>query len=43
MGIGWVAIVAPSDVEAALKAGDGGTILGKMVSQEGVRVRVCGE
>ncbi len=43
MGIGWVAIVAPSDMEAALEAGDGGTVLGKMVTQEGVRVRVSGE
>jgi phosphoribosylformylglycinamidine cyclo-ligase len=43
MGIGWVAIVAPSDVEAALKAGDGGTVLGQMVPEEGVRVRVVGE
>ena len=43
MGIGWVAIVAPSDVAAALKAGDGGTVLGQMVAQEGVRVRISGE
>jgi phosphoribosylformylglycinamidine cyclo-ligase len=43
MGIGWVAIVAEKDVEAALKAGPGGTRLGRMVPEEGVRVRVSGE
>jgi phosphoribosylformylglycinamidine cyclo-ligase len=43
MGIGWVAIVAESDVEAALKAGSGGCVIGRMVPQEGVRVRVSGE
>jgi phosphoribosylformylglycinamidine cyclo-ligase len=43
MGIGWVAIVAEADVEAALKAGDGGSVLGRMVPTEGVRVRVIGE
>jgi phosphoribosylformylglycinamidine cyclo-ligase len=43
MGIGWVAIVAETDVEAALKAGDGGTVLGRMVPEEGVRVCVIGE
>ncbi len=43
MGIGWVAIVAESDVDAALKAGDGGTVIGKMVPEEGVRVKVSGE
>jgi phosphoribosylformylglycinamidine cyclo-ligase len=40
MGIGWVAIVSESDVDQALKAGPGGHILGKMVAQEGVRVKV---
>ncbi len=40
MGIGWVAIVAESDVDHALKAGPGGHILGKMVETEGVRVKV---
>jgi phosphoribosylformylglycinamidine cyclo-ligase len=40
MGIGWVAIVSEDKVEQALKAGPGGTILGKMVAQEGVRVKV---
>ena len=43
MGIGWVAIVAESDVEAALKAGDGGVVIGRMVPEEGVRVCIIGE
>lgn len=43
MGIGWVAIVAESDVDAALAAGPGGVLIGRMVSEEGVRVRVKGE
>lgn len=43
MGIGWVAIVAEADVEAALHAGPGGVVLGSMVAGEGVRVRVTGE
>lgn len=43
MGIGWVAIVAEANVDTALKAGDGGTVIGKMVSKEGVRVKVSGE
>ena len=41
MGIGWVAIVAPGDVEAACAAGPGGTVLGKITLGEGVRVRVA--
>ena len=41
MGIGWVAIVAEDHVEKALAAGPGGHILGKMVAQEGVRVKVA--
>lgn len=40
MGIGWVAIVAPEDVDKALVAGNGGHILGTMSAQEGVRVKV---
>lgn len=40
MGIGWVAIVAEADVEKALQAGPGGHVLGKMIAEEGVRVRV---
>ncbi|HEX5790922.1 MAG TPA: phosphoribosylformylglycinamidine cyclo-ligase [Luteolibacter sp.] len=43
MGIGWVNIVAEKDVAAALKAGPGGTVIGRMVEREGVRVRVSGE
>lgn len=43
MGIGWVAIVSPSDAEAVLAAGPGGTILGRLVDTEGVRVKVRGE
>lgn len=38
MGIGWVAIVAPEDVDKVLSAGPGGAVIGKVVSQEGVRV-----
>lgn len=43
MGIGWVAIVAEKDVAASLTAGKGGVVIGQMVAQEGVRVRVSGE
>ena len=43
MGIGWVAIVAETDVAAALQAGPGGVVLGRMVPQEGVRVQVRDE
>jgi len=43
MGIGWVAIVAESDVDAAIAAGPGGVLIGRMVPEEGVRVRVKGE
>lgn len=43
MGIGWVAIVAPDDVDAALQAGSGGVVIGEMVESEGVRVKVSGE
>jgi phosphoribosylformylglycinamidine cyclo-ligase len=38
MGIGWVCIVSPDDVDKVLSAGPGGHIIGKVVSQEGVRV-----
>ncbi|MFK7849981.1 MAG: phosphoribosylformylglycinamidine cyclo-ligase [Akkermansiaceae bacterium] len=40
MGIGWVAIVDEKNVDEALKAGPGGHILGKMIAEEGVRVKV---
>lgn len=43
MGIGWVAIVSPADADAILSAGPGGTILGRLVDTEGVRVKVRGE
>ncbi len=43
MGIGWVTIVAGADVDAALTAGPGGHLIGRMVPEEGVRVRVSGE
>jgi phosphoribosylformylglycinamidine cyclo-ligase len=43
MGIGWVAIVSPADADAILAAGPGGTILGRLVDTEGVRVKVRGE
>jgi phosphoribosylformylglycinamidine cyclo-ligase len=43
MGIGWVAIVSEADVPLALKAGPGGCVIGRMVAQTGVRVRVIGE
>lgn len=43
MGIGWVAIVEEADVPRALQAGPGGTVIGNMVPDEGVRVRVSGE
>ena len=32
-----------TDVDAALKAGPGGHVIGRMVPEEGVRVRVKGE
>ena len=38
MGIGWVAIVSPEDVDKILNAGPGGIIIGNVVAQEGVRV-----
>ncbi|SHJ33496.1 phosphoribosylformylglycinamidine cyclo-ligase [Rubritalea squalenifaciens DSM 18772] len=38
MGIGWVCIVSPEDTDKILKAGPGGHVIGKVVSQEGVRV-----
>jgi phosphoribosylformylglycinamidine cyclo-ligase len=40
MGIGWVAIVAPGDVEQACGAGPGGVVLGEVNPREGVRVTV---
>jgi phosphoribosylformylglycinamidine cyclo-ligase len=43
MGIGWVAIVAADQADDILAAGPGGTLLGRLVDTEGVRVRVRGE
>ena len=43
MGIGWVAIVAEADCAAALAAGPGGKVIGRMVPEVGVRVKVAGE
>lgn len=40
MGIGWVVIVKPDDVETALQAGPGGTVIGHIVPEHGVRVKV---
>jgi len=42
MGIGWVAIIARGDVDAAVKAGPGGHVIGRMVPETGVRVSVIG-
>ncbi len=40
MGWGWVVVVKSSDIDAALAAGDGARVLGKVVSETGVRVQV---
>jgi phosphoribosylformylglycinamidine cyclo-ligase len=42
MGIGWVAIVDPADVEVACKVGPGGIVLGEVNATPGVRVTVKG-
>ncbi len=41
MGIGWVSIVKPADVEAALKAGPGGSVIGTLRDGKGITVRVA--
>lgn len=38
MGIGWVCIVDEADAQGILEAGNGGTIIGKVVANKGVRV-----
>ncbi|MDB9741256.1 phosphoribosylformylglycinamidine cyclo-ligase [Akkermansiaceae bacterium] len=38
MGIGWVCIVDPADAQKILSAGCGGTVIGKVVANHGVRV-----
>ena len=43
MGFGWVVICAPDQVEGALAAGPGGTVLGTITGSRGVKVRVAGE
>jgi phosphoribosylformylglycinamidine cyclo-ligase len=43
LGIGWVAIVAPGDLSAALAAGPGGRELGRVAPGSGVRVRIRGD
>ena len=40
MGIGWVAIVSPDQVEQALTAGPGGTVIGTMREGKGIKVTV---
>lgn len=40
MGIGWVAIVSPENVDAACAAGPGGKVLGVIRSGDGVTVKV---
>ena len=40
LGFGWVAIVAPEDEAAALAAGAGGKVLGRVVDNKGVRVTI---
>jgi len=40
MGIGWVSVVSPDQVEAACSAGSGGVVLGEVRAGEGVQARV---
>ena len=40
MGIGWVAVVDPSDADTACASGPGGIVLGEMRSGDGVKVTV---
>lgn len=41
MGIGWVAVVSPDDVEKVLSAGPGGSVLGTVREGDGVTVKVA--
>ncbi len=41
MGIGWVAVVSPDDVDKALAAGPGGIVLGKVHAEHGVKVSIA--
>ena len=43
MGLGWIVICAPDQVEGALAAGPGGTVVGTITGSRGVKVRVAGE
>ncbi len=43
MGIGWVAIVAPADADAACGAGPGGVVLGEISRRDGVSVHVSND
>ena len=38
MGFGWVVVVPESEVDAALRAGPGGSVLGVVDQNPGVRV-----
>ena len=40
MGIGWVAVVDPSDADTACASGPGGIVLGELRSGDGVKVTV---
>lgn len=40
MGIGWVAIVCPEDVDKAVTAGPGGTVIGTLRQGAGINVKV---
>lgn len=42
MGFGWVAVVSPEDVGAAIAAGPGGVGLGRVAAEAGVRVNISG-
>lgn len=39
MGIGWVAIVSPEEADAILSAGNGGSVIGEITSEEGVQIK----
>ena len=40
MGIGWVAIVSPEQVEQAMTAGPGGCVIGTIREGRGIRVSI---
>ena len=41
MGIGWVTIVSPDQVDAILTAGSGGCVIGQIREGRGVHVSVA--